>query len=123
MGDVLWLVATLIEQNGEYEHAIKCVKVVYGVDTCTVAFAPCNHMSLDEVKAHTNKFVQASKIYAGSNNTHKRSKAAANFGVALVKLPSKEEGRDEQKVIIKGHSFQLLWHFNVIHTSLDASVA
>ena len=39
-GDVLRLVQLVVEINGVVEPAVKCVKVVNGVDACTVAFVP-----------------------------------------------------------------------------------
>ena len=106
---MLHLVPTLIEHNGECEHAIKCAKVADGVDTCTVAIAPHNFMSLDKVKIQLNKFVQASEICEGSKNTCKRSKAAHDFDIAAIKLLLEDKVRDRWKAMTKGHSFQLLF--------------
>lgn len=95
VGDVLRLVATVVDYKGSLEPAVKCVKVVDGTDACTVAFVPRNLSDLPKVKEHLNKFVQVTELYAESKNTYKRSKAKANYGVAAVRLLSEEKGRDE----------------------------
>ena len=50
---------------------MKCVKVIGGVDACTVAFVSCNCMCPDKAQAHMNEFVLMSEVCAGSKNTHK----------------------------------------------------
>ena len=40
VGDVLRLVGCIVQIDNITEDAIKCVKVIDGVDTCTVAFVP-----------------------------------------------------------------------------------
>ena len=89
------LVECVIEYNGVNEIAIKCVKVVDGQDTCTVAFIPRVTMSLPKVQQHLNKFVQVSELYSLSKNTYKRSKSEANYGMASVELLLENSGRME----------------------------
>ena len=86
VGDVLRMVPCIVQCNGEDENAVKFVKVIDGVDTCTVAFLPRHYMSLPKVLAHVNKFVQVVEVHSDSKNTYKRSKAMANLGVASVTL-------------------------------------
>eukprot|EP00977_Amphora_coffeiformis_P005667 scaffold1190_cov142-Amphora_coffeaeformis.AAC.4 len=69
VGNVLQLVACTVSVDGAVEEAIKVVKVVDGVDQCTVGFVPGVLMSLPVVKNHVNKFVQVSELYHDSDNT------------------------------------------------------
>ena len=95
VGDVLRLVECVVEHNGMNERAVKCVKVIDGHDTCTVAFVPRVAMNLPKVQQHLNKFVQVSDVYIGSKNTYKRSKSEANYGMAAVELLLEDAGRME----------------------------
>ena len=95
VGDVLRLVPCVVTINHETEEAIKVVKVVDGVDTCTVAFVPRVQSSLPGVKGHTYKFVQVIELYSKSDSPYKRSKSQSNRGMARVSLLDPEEGRNE----------------------------
>ena len=85
-GDVLRLVKTVVECNRVPEEAIKCIKVVNGVDNCTVSFVPHNCICLPKAQEHLNKFVQVEELCHSLKNAHKQSKAAANCRVAPVQL-------------------------------------
>ena len=104
MGDKLQLMECIIECNGVNEVAVKCVKVVDGQDTCTVAFIPRVTMSLPKVQQHLNKFVQVSELLSPSKNTCKLSKLEANCRMASVELLPENSGRMEQKVWDTTHS-------------------
>ena len=93
--DVLRLVRCTVTVNGEPEEAIKAVKVVDSVDTCTVAYVPRVQASLAKVQAHLNKFVQVVELYGRSSNAYKRSKSAGNRGMASVAFLKEDEYRDE----------------------------
>eukprot|EP00977_Amphora_coffeiformis_P015908 scaffold4786_cov198-Amphora_coffeaeformis.AAC.20 len=80
--------------EGTVEDAIKLVKVVHGVDQCTVGFVPRVLMTLPAVKNKMNKFVQVSELYHESDNTYKRDKAYKNCGMARVSTLD-EEGQNE----------------------------
>ena len=95
VGDVLRLVECVISYNGVNEIAVKCVKVMDGHDTCTVAFLPRVLASLPKVQQHLNKFVQVSELYNDSKNTYKRAKSQANHGMASVEMLLEDSGRIE----------------------------
>ena len=95
VGDVLRLVRTVVSYNGRDEAAIKGVKVVDGVDTCTVAYVPRATMNFPKVHGHINKFAQVTELYSQSKNTYKKTKSTANFGIACITLLVDDEGRDE----------------------------
>ena len=96
VGDALRLVECVISHNGVNKIAVKCVKVMDGQDTCTVAFLPRALASLPKVQQHLNKFVQVSELYNDSKNMYKRAKSQANHGMALVEMPLEDVGRTEQ---------------------------
>ena len=72
-GDVLRLVKCVVDIHGATETAVKAVKVIDGVDTCTVGFVPRVLKTLPKVQSHLDKFVQVIEIYTDSPNTYKRS--------------------------------------------------
>ena len=94
VGDVLRLVGCTVSMEGRVEDAVKLVKVVDGLDLCTVAFVPRVLMSLPAVKNQMNKFVQVSELYRDSDNTYKRDKSYKNCGMARVSTLD-EEGMKE----------------------------
>jgi len=94
-GDVLRLVQTVVTYDGRSEMAVKCVKMVDGVDTCTVAFVPRAMCQLPHVQAHLKKFVQVVELYSGHKNSYKRSKSHQNFGMASVELLTEDDGCTE----------------------------
>ena len=71
VGDVLHLVAMVMQVEDRTEEAIKVIKVVDGVDTCTVGFVPRVIAQLEHMRNHVNKFVQVKEIYQESKNTYK----------------------------------------------------
>ena len=83
-GDVLRLVTCVVDISGATETAIKAVKVIDGVDTCTVGFVPRVFKELPQVAAHVDKFVQVVEVYGDSTNTYKRSLSHRNKGVCSV---------------------------------------
>ena len=94
-GDILRLASCIVECHGKMERAIKCMKVVDGINTCTVACVSCNHMTSPKVWDHLNEFVQVSEIHASSKNSHKWSNKVANHGVALVKILAEDNSRNK----------------------------
>ena len=94
-GDVLRLVQSVVEINGVVEPAVKCVKVVNGIDACTVAFVPRIYQKQPKVQDHLNKFVTVLELYADSNNTYKRNLSTSNFGMAAVVFLQEDQGRNE----------------------------
>ena len=93
-GDVLRLVPYVVTIGNTPEEAIKLVKVVDAMDTCTVAFIPRVQASLERVQKHLRKFVQVVEIYSCSDSPYKRSKSKSNRGMARVTLLD-DEGRKE----------------------------
>ena len=94
VGDVLRVVPCTVAVDGVVEEALKVVKVVEGVDSCTVGFIPRVLMSLPAVNKHVNKFVQVSELYKDSSNGYKRDKSYKNCGMARVSTLD-EEGQNE----------------------------
>ena len=74
-GDVLWLMKCIVTINNLTESAIKCVKVVDGVHTCTVSYVPHVLGNLKHVQGHLNKFVQMVELYSKVENSFKQSKS------------------------------------------------
>ena len=83
-GDVLRLVGCVVDINGASETAVKAVRVIDGVDTCTVGFVLRVLKLIPKVVGHLNKFVQVVELYENSDNTYKRSLAHRNSGVCSV---------------------------------------
>ena len=73
-GDVLQLVKCAVEHNSKVKEAIKCIKVIDGVDTCTVACLPWNCLAPPKVQNHIDKFVQMVELCGHSKNAHKLTK-------------------------------------------------
>ena len=96
VGDVLRLVGCVVQIDNITEDAIKCVKVIDGVDTCTVAFVPRVIARTRHVSQHLNKFIQVVKLYKDSPNSYKRSKLHQNKGIAACAFLDDNIGRDEQ---------------------------
>ena len=94
VGDVLQLVEYVITVNNKTERAIKCVKVINGVDTYTEAFVPHVTAKLEHVQAHLNKFVQVVELYGKAENLIKWSKSHRNLGMASCTLLHDEHGRN-----------------------------
>ena len=95
VGDVLRLVRCTVSVNRETEEAVKCVKVVDSVDTCTVAYVPRVQARLAKVEGHINKFVQVVELYDGSANAYKQAKSTSNHGMASVAFLKEDQFRDE----------------------------
>lgn len=81
-GDILRLVKTVVTVNMAPEEAIKLVRIIDGVDGCTVAFVPRVWTNLNMVKRNINKFVVVQELYEHSSNVSKRMKSKRNLGVA-----------------------------------------
>ena len=95
VGDALHLVHCIVTCNDVDEVAIKCVKIIDGVDTCTVACVPRILMQLPKAQAHINKFVQVSELCSQSKSACKCTKSEANYGMAAMQLLLEDEGRNE----------------------------
>ena len=93
--DVLRLVTTVVEVEGKQETAVKCIKVVNGIDGCTVAFFPRVEAFLPKVKSHINRFVQVKELYDQSISNYKQRKSHMNLGMAAVVILHEDFGRDE----------------------------
>ena len=94
VGDVLCLVECVVTIDNKTESAVKCVKVVDDVDTCTVAYVPRLIAKLEHVQGHLNKFVQVVELYGEADNSFKRSKSHRNLGMASCALLHDENGRN-----------------------------
>lgn len=94
-GDILRIVPCVVTINHTVEPALKCVKVIDGVDTCTIGFVPRVQSQLKKIREHTDQFVQVTELYAESDSPYKRSKSYGNHGMASAVLLQKKQGRDE----------------------------
>ena len=94
-GDVLRLVPCVIFVGDTPENAVKAVKVVDGMDSCTVGFVPRAQAKLKKVRDHHNKFVTVKELYEDSGNSYKRSKDRSNYGMASVAFLDENDGRVE----------------------------
>lgn len=81
-GDLLRLVQTVVDVDGEVEEAIKFVRVVDGVDCCDVGFVPRVQATLTNIKNSIDTFVIVKDLYAFSNNLYKKEKSDKNRGMA-----------------------------------------
>jgi hypothetical protein len=81
-GDLLRVVRTVVSVGDQEHQALKCVRVMDGVDGCTVAFVQKFWMRLPIVKENINKFVVVKELYATCNNLYKREKSSRMFGMA-----------------------------------------
>jgi len=84
IGSILRLVKCTVSVDGSVEEAVKCVRVVDGMDSCTVAFIPRVLAKLPKVTKQLNKFVVVADIYDESPNLYKRDKSFKNCGMAAV---------------------------------------
>jgi hypothetical protein len=81
-GDLIRLVRTVVVVRGQHEPAVKCVRVMDGVDGCTVAFVPKIWMNLQTVQENINNFVVVKELYRDSHNYYKKEKSSRFFGMA-----------------------------------------
>ena len=83
-GDVFRLVRCIVVVAGRSETAVKAVKVIDGVDTCTVGFVPRVFVDFPKVVNHLDKFVQVIELYHDSCNSYKASLSKRNSGFCSV---------------------------------------
>jgi hypothetical protein len=86
VGNLLRLVKTIVEINGQTEMAIKLVRSVDGVDGCTIGFVPRVQSKLPKVVDCLDKFAVVRELYSLSRCTYKREKSAQNRGMASATL-------------------------------------
>lgn len=94
-GDVLRIVKTVVAIDGVVEDALKCVKVVDGLDGCTVAFIPRVMAGRERIIRHINKFITVVELYDSSDNTYKKRRSFQNSGMASCAFLDEDEGRME----------------------------
>jgi hypothetical protein len=85
-GDILCLVRTIVDINSRTESAIKLVKIIDGVDGCTVGLVPRVQSKLPKVVNCLDKFAVIRELYSSSINSYKREKSNKNHGVASATL-------------------------------------
>lgn len=81
-GDLLRLIPTVVTINGKDENAVKFVRIIDGMQGCTVAFLPRVWYNLPNIQRNLYKFVIVSDLYVDSPNTYKRHKDHSNLGMA-----------------------------------------
>jgi hypothetical protein len=85
-GDVLRLVMTVVSIGEEVEEAVKLVRIMDGMDGCTVGFIPRVQSRLPKVLQNINKFCVVHELYNSSSSTYKRKKGEKNHGMASAIL-------------------------------------
>ena len=94
VGDLLRLVKCVVTINGVVEEAIKCVRIVDGSDSCSVAFVPRFLARTDMVVSNIGSFVQVLELYHESESAYKKKKSHSNKGMAacifLSSIPQAE---------------------------------
>jgi hypothetical protein len=88
VGDVLRLVRTVVDVGEVSEEAIKLVRIIDGMDGCTVGFVPRVQSRLPNVVANLNKFCIVQELYHSSSSSYKRKKGEKNQGMASAILLS-----------------------------------
>jgi hypothetical protein len=86
VGSLLRLVRTVVDINGETESAIKLVKIVDGVDGCTIGFVPRVQSRLPKVVDCLDRFAVVRELYSSSKCSYKREKSIQNRGMASATL-------------------------------------
>jgi hypothetical protein len=82
-GDILRLVRTVVDINGRTESAIKLVKIVDGVDGCTVGFVPRVQSKLPKVVDCLDKFAVVRELYSASANRHRSEEVTPLIATVL----------------------------------------
>ena len=95
IGDVLCVVRTIITIGNKSKTAVKCVKVVDGVDSCTVGFIPQVETAMPKISTHINKFVMVKELYHNANSNYKCRKFHMNHGITAAILLDKNAGQDK----------------------------
>jgi hypothetical protein len=86
VGSLVRLVRTVVDINGETESAIKLVKIVDGVDGCTIGFVPRVQSRLPKVVDCLDRFAVVQELYSSSKCSYKRKKSIQNRGMASATL-------------------------------------
>jgi hypothetical protein len=71
VGDVLRLRETVVGIAGYPEAAIKLVKIIDGLEGCTVAYIPRTHIKRQLIINQMNRFCIVTELYNDSKNTYK----------------------------------------------------
>jgi hypothetical protein len=86
VGSLLRLVRTVVDINGQSESAIKLLKIVDGVDGCTIGFVPRVQSRLPKVVDCLDRFAVVRELYSSSKCSYKREKSIQNRGMASATL-------------------------------------
>jgi hypothetical protein len=87
-GEVVRLVHTVVDVHGEAEEAVKLVRIMEGVDGCTVGFIPRVQANLPKITNAINQFAIVKEIYNESESAFKQTKSKRNSGMACCLLMS-----------------------------------
>jgi hypothetical protein len=74
VGSLVRLVRTVVNINGETESAFKLVKIVDGIDGCTIGFVPRVQSRLPKVVDCLDRFAVVQELYSSSKCSYKRKK-------------------------------------------------
>lgn len=81
-GDVLRLKKCIVTTSpNSVKEAIRCVRIVHGVESCIVAYVPRSLMNHPAVIRNINGYVQVIELYSTSTNSMKRWKSHQNRGI------------------------------------------
>jgi hypothetical protein len=80
------LVRTVVDIDGRAEVAIKLVRIIEGIDGCTVGFVPRVHSKLPKVVGCLDKFAVVRELYSSSHSSHKQEKSIKKRGMASACL-------------------------------------
>jgi hypothetical protein len=73
-GDVLWLVMTVVSIGEGVEKAVKLVRIMDGMDGCTVGFIARVQSRLPKVLQNINKFCIVHELYHSTYKQKRREK-------------------------------------------------
>jgi hypothetical protein len=86
VGDFLRLVCIAVDLYGQTEAAIKLVRIIEGIDGCTIGFVPRVQSKLPKVVDCLDKFAVVRELYSSSHSSYKREKSIKNRGMASACL-------------------------------------
>jgi hypothetical protein len=74
VGDVLRIQKTVVDIDGYPEAAIKLVKIIDGLEGCTVAYVTRTHIKQQLIIIQINRFCIVTELYKDNKNTYEVKK-------------------------------------------------
>jgi hypothetical protein len=75
-------VKTVVDIGEVTEEAIKLVKIIDGMDGCTIGFVPRVQSKLPNVMQNVNKFCIVTELYHACSSSYQKKKGQKNQGMA-----------------------------------------